>query len=273
MARIRSIKPEIWEDELFGNLSVDEQLLFIGLISHSDDEGRLRGAPERVRAAVWPYREVSAAAIDEWLESLAGAALIVRYVVDRQSYIQVRGWSKHQRVDKPKPSRFPAPPDAENLRADAGNIPAVAQNPTETASASGAGNNPDASTTDKDQGSRIKEEDLRVSRGRARPAEIFDELVDLWPKRLYAGHRGEVQERWMALGPPDLELAEKILEHARRECDERGWEPGDVNHHTCPQLAAWLHGRSWESATKLKVAPAGSTADLAAQLMGSGAAA
>lgn len=270
MARIRSIKPEIWEDELFGRLDPPTQLLFIGLISHADDDGRQRGAVEKIGAAFWPYHRTPDDEIDERLSSLEEAGLIIRYVVDRQAYIQIVGWSKHQRVDKRTPSKLPPPekiPDApENIREDS-------TKSAETALQSEAGNFREDSCTDQDQGSRIKEEDQRVSRARARLPEIFDELVDLWPKRLYAGHRGEVQERWMALGPPDEALAEKILEHARRECDERGWQPGDVNHHTCPQLAAWLHGRSWESAKAAKLAAAGSTADLAAQLMKSGAAA
>lgn len=47
--RIRSIKPEMWQDEDFGLLDPEAQLLFIGLISHADDHGRFKGSAMRVR--------------------------------------------------------------------------------------------------------------------------------------------------------------------------------------------------------------------------------
>ena len=39
MARIRTIKPEFWRDELLAGISAEAALLAIGLLNHCDDEG------------------------------------------------------------------------------------------------------------------------------------------------------------------------------------------------------------------------------------------
>jgi hypothetical protein len=53
--RIRTIKPEMWADEKVGQLSRDARLLFVGLITMADDEGRLRGCPAAILGHVFPY--------------------------------------------------------------------------------------------------------------------------------------------------------------------------------------------------------------------------
>ncbi len=106
-ARIRTVKPEFWQDELIGSLPMGAQLLYLGLISHADDEGRLRGSPLLIRAQVFPYR--LEAEVEEWLALLAEANRIVRYVVDGQSYIAIPRFTDHQRIEKPKKSALPVP--------------------------------------------------------------------------------------------------------------------------------------------------------------------
>lgn len=99
MARIRSIKPELLEDERTARLSHVEWRLFVSLLLLSDDYGNLRAAPERIHgAALWAHpREDLANALD----GLAGAGLVVLYVVDDQKYAHINGWEKHQKVDHP----------------------------------------------------------------------------------------------------------------------------------------------------------------------------
>lgn len=112
MARIRSIKPEFWTDEKVCSLARPVRLTFLGIISAmADDEGRLKGDPRLVKAAVYPLDDdVDAATVRSHLEDLASARLIQRYRVNGEDYIQVVNWKKHQRIDKPTASRLPAPP-------------------------------------------------------------------------------------------------------------------------------------------------------------------
>lgn len=108
MARIRTIKPELWQDEQLGALPSDTLLLFVGLISHADDEGRLRGNPLLIRAQVFPYRPN--VDVEANLVLLAKAGRIQRYVVEGQSYIWVCKFKEHQRIERPKASALPVPP-------------------------------------------------------------------------------------------------------------------------------------------------------------------
>ena len=55
MARKRMLSPEFWTDEKLGDCTRDERLLFMGLISQADDEGRGQGNPKLVKALVFPY--------------------------------------------------------------------------------------------------------------------------------------------------------------------------------------------------------------------------
>jgi hypothetical protein len=64
-----------------------------------------------VKAAIWPLEDgIPAGVVDEHLTELEEADLIQRYSVDGEQYFAVKGWAEHQRIDKPKPSKLPAPP-------------------------------------------------------------------------------------------------------------------------------------------------------------------
>jgi len=49
------IDPSIWSDEKLGLLSPLHRLLFIGLFSNADDEGRLPGHPNYIKSLIFPY--------------------------------------------------------------------------------------------------------------------------------------------------------------------------------------------------------------------------
>lgn len=111
MARIRTIKPELLEDERTALLPHAEWRLFISLLLLADDYGNFRAAPERVRgAALWGHPAEDAARL---LAGLEKVSLIRLYEVDGQRYGHVSGWDKHQKVDHPgKPL---CPPEPERL--------------------------------------------------------------------------------------------------------------------------------------------------------------
>lgn len=110
MARIRTIKPEFWEDEKLGACSVLARLTFIGLVSLADDEGRGRGT------AVWLRARLHAFACDADVESVHEASrelvehgLVIFYEADGQKYYWVKNFARHQKIDRPNPSKLPAP--------------------------------------------------------------------------------------------------------------------------------------------------------------------
>lgn len=104
MARIRSIKPEFWEDERLGLMPRDTRLVFLALISLADDEGRLRGSPEFVRSRAFPY-DASFDVAPE-LDRLARAGRIRWYRSNGERLIEVLRFREHQKIDKPSKSQL-----------------------------------------------------------------------------------------------------------------------------------------------------------------------
>lgn len=110
MARKRMIDPSFWVDEKLGTIDPHARLLFMGLISQSDDEGRLNGHPALIRSLIFPYdHQISVDDVEEWLTLLAAdeRKLIIRYEVDYQKYIWIPNFKKHQTINKPQKSKLP----------------------------------------------------------------------------------------------------------------------------------------------------------------------
>lgn len=113
MARIRTIKPEFFTSLTIADLTPEQRLTFIGLWTHVDDEGRCVDDPRLIKAAVWPLDDRTAADIEIDLKALSESSLITRYVLNRKRYLAVTGWSEHQRINRPTPSKLPAPEQGE----------------------------------------------------------------------------------------------------------------------------------------------------------------
>lgn len=107
--RIRTIKPEFWEDEVIGALSLGARLLFVATWNMADDEGLLRWTPEYVRATAFVYDESTNA--KKLMTELVDAGLILPYAGGRtqQSLAWIPNFHKHQRINRPQPSKLPAP--------------------------------------------------------------------------------------------------------------------------------------------------------------------
>ena len=111
--RIRSIKPEFWISESVGRLSRDARLLFIGLWSFADDSGRSRGAFAAISGALFPYDNDATKCLPKWFTELEKEGMVRRYTgTDGNTYIEIPNWLKHQKIEKPSKSRFPAPSEA-----------------------------------------------------------------------------------------------------------------------------------------------------------------
>jgi hypothetical protein len=105
--RIRTLKPYVWEDEKLGSVSREARLLFIGLITLADDEGRFRAAVPVIVGHVYPYDRDAARRVPRWMRELVNANLIELYSEGAYGYLP--GWAKHQRITHPSPSLIPEP--------------------------------------------------------------------------------------------------------------------------------------------------------------------
>lgn len=114
MARIRTLKPDIWTDEKFALLSTGAKLLFIGAISTADDAGRIRAHPALLKATVLPLDRATPQDITKWLRELEAASMIGLYQVRGEALAQLVNWAKHQRIDNASRARsLPGPDDPE----------------------------------------------------------------------------------------------------------------------------------------------------------------
>ncbi len=107
MARIRTIKPEFWQDEKLAALPATHRLVFLGLISIADDAGRLLDNIKYIDGFLFPLTEESSR---DSLETLKRLSVITLYESESgQRLIQIANWAKHQKVNHPSAHVFPGP--------------------------------------------------------------------------------------------------------------------------------------------------------------------
>lgn len=116
--RIRTIKPEILEDERSAGLSSDAWRLWVCMWLIADDYGNLRGDSRRLAADVFWAAPVPPR-VSDLLEELSATGLITRYTVRGQQYVSINNWAKHQRVDNAGKQRVPGPSEADGKQAPA----------------------------------------------------------------------------------------------------------------------------------------------------------
>lgn len=112
--RIRSIKPELLEDDKTANLSHEGWRCFVSLLLLADDYGNFRAHPSLLEGAIF-WGCPSAQGIGRLLRELGEVGLVTVYSVRDQTYGHINGWARHQRVDKPGKPRCPGPKEATNV--------------------------------------------------------------------------------------------------------------------------------------------------------------
>lgn len=104
MPRARNIKPSFFKNEILIELPFEARLLFIGLWTLADREGRLEDRPKRIKMEIFPADNID---VNLSLQQLHDAGFIKRYalapdehqsstVQKNNSYIQILKFKKHQ---------------------------------------------------------------------------------------------------------------------------------------------------------------------------------
>lgn len=97
MAEKRMISKSISISEKVNLLpDIFDMLLFTWLIPHTDDFGRLTGSPAKVKALIVPMLEKTLRDVEASLSRLHEAELIIWYEINRDKYIQIINFEKHQ---------------------------------------------------------------------------------------------------------------------------------------------------------------------------------
>jgi len=106
--RIRTIKPEFWMHEGLCSKSEFTRLLAIALLNWADDEGYFLANPVLIRGQVFPFLDDSTK-IPRALQDLSSVGWIDLGKDDQgRSIGRIKNFAKHQRVDKPNPSKLKA---------------------------------------------------------------------------------------------------------------------------------------------------------------------
>ncbi len=111
MARIRSVKPDLFGSYSLASVQIESRFLFIGLFTEADDEGLLIDSPKKLAGAIFPHDEkVTAAKVDRWLSALEGIGSVLRYIAGEGRYLYIPKWLDHQKISHPTPTKLPYPP-------------------------------------------------------------------------------------------------------------------------------------------------------------------
>jgi hypothetical protein len=106
----RFLKESICTSETIAQLSADEECLFYRIIVQCDDFGRMESHPQIIRTKCIPWKadSINNDKVEQWLNKLVKAGLIILYKINSKRYLQISTWSKHQQT-RATHSKYPAP--------------------------------------------------------------------------------------------------------------------------------------------------------------------
>lgn len=221
MARIRSIKPQFFLNEEVSALPYEWRLLFAGLWTQADRDGRLEDRPHRLKAALFPYDDLN---IDHGLGSLVNAGLINRYERNGQRLISIPKWSKHQKPHVREPlSEIPPPDDQKQCPAP-----------------------------DEPGGSLILDPDPDQGRSTDALLARFEAFWAVYPRHVA---KDAARKVWVKLAP-DAALAEVIVARVQEHAASPQWRKDGGQF--VPHARTWLNQRRWEDEMRQSPRLAGS---------------
>lgn len=94
MARARNIKPGFFMNEDLTEVAFEYRLLFIGLWTLADREGKLEDRPKRIKMELFPADDVD---VDQGLTELERHGFLERYEANGISVVRVLKFTEHQR--------------------------------------------------------------------------------------------------------------------------------------------------------------------------------
>lgn len=232
MARIRSIKPEFWADFKMANeLTRDYRLFYIGLWNEADDDGRFQAHPARLKGAIFPYDDdIHGVFIEDALRTLSDTKRVILYEAEGEPYGQLTHFAKHQKINRPSPSRKPPPPQ------ELQGCPEPSQNPHGGIS---EGSPQEQVAGSMDQGTGSMEEDDAQGRGSPGAGEVGDSLV-LRPNELLA----EWIDRQAI--PPDAQEKKKQAGKAKQICDKHNRRDIALAFKGMAQVYPYSNGEPWD---------------------------
>jgi hypothetical protein len=107
MARARSIKPAFFKNEFLAECEPMARLLFVGLWTLADRDGRLECRPLRIKAELFPYDNCDIASL---LKQLADRGFVRAYESGDMRVLEIPKFCEHQRCHPDERSEGLPPP-------------------------------------------------------------------------------------------------------------------------------------------------------------------
>ena len=111
MPRRRVLDPEFWNDSELGAQHSDLRLLYEATWTEADDEGRLLYDVKRLHRLAFGYnKKVPIKRVESLLLCLIALKKLLPYSKNGKSCLFVKNFSSWQTINRPTPSKLPAPP-------------------------------------------------------------------------------------------------------------------------------------------------------------------
>lgn len=109
MSGRRMIHEVLFNNEDLSALPIEARYLYIAMVVHSDDEGRMRADPKFLKLKAFPFDEIRVEKVKVWRDQLATAGCLTVYQVADKEYLQHPKWERWQilRKDRLKGSTIP----------------------------------------------------------------------------------------------------------------------------------------------------------------------
>jgi len=236
MARSRNIKPGFFTNDVLAELAPLTRLLFAGLWTLCDRDGRCEDRPKRIKGQVLAYDNCDA---DGMLQELAEAGFIARYKSKGQAVIQVLAWDKHQNPHC-KEVASTLPPMCE---ADTDPEPTPDKHGASTVQEQcDASPLPERAGLIPDSFNLIPDSLINTSSARKRPACVgegeFPRFWALYPNNGRRTNRKKCLEKWLRNRLDDI--ADEICAHVEALKQTRKWADGYE-----PAALSYLNGEHW----------------------------
>jgi hypothetical protein len=131
--RKRTIDPDLWTDDRVQALPTPLAiLLYIGMISQADDDGRFEWNARQLFARVFALRDdVKLRDVEQAMAAISECGLVQVYSSAGRSFAAHPAWRKHQYISRPTKSKIPEPP-CEDSRSPHVQTPGAAPGLTES---------------------------------------------------------------------------------------------------------------------------------------------
>lgn len=101
MARIRTIKPEFWDDLKLSKVVRDVRLLYIGMWNFADDLGVIIGDHVWLKSKIFPFDAIQLQQFDKWIEMLVKSGFISPLSHNGEGFYYLPNLTRHQVINKP----------------------------------------------------------------------------------------------------------------------------------------------------------------------------